>query len=220
MKKIVPALAVALIAILGASSAAQAAVKVIDFSAGSPGTASITYGGTRLNTSTSFNLDSASIKVTSVGTDDNASGLAVGDPIMFSSATSPPNEIIYGSMPAPVTLVNPFIKTWTDSFGTFTETLTTVESINRGTLDAITLRLTGTIDGPGFDNTPALLILGATQARGPGLGNAISVSLSNTAETSAIPEPSTWVMMGLGFIGLGYAAVRRSSKDRRSALAI
>jgi len=34
-----------------------------------------------------------------------------------------------------------------------------------------------------------------------------------------VPEPSTWVMMALGFVGLGYAAVRRSSKDR-SALAI
>jgi hypothetical protein len=34
-----------------------------------------------------------------------------------------------------------------------------------------------------------------------------------------VPEPSTWVMMALGFVGLGYAAVRRSSKDR-SAVAI
>jgi hypothetical protein len=36
---------------------------------------------------------------------------------------------------------------------------------------------------------------------------------------SSVPEPSTWVMMALGFVGLGYAAVRRNSKDR-SALAI
>ena len=34
-----------------------------------------------------------------------------------------------------------------------------------------------------------------------------------------VPEPSTWVMMALGFVGLGYATVRRRSKDR-SALAV
>ncbi len=30
----------------------------------------------------------------------------------------------------------------------------------------------------------------------------------------AIPEPSTWAMMGLGFAGLGFAAFRRSGKAR------
>ena len=42
------------------------------------------------------------------------------------------------------------------------------------------------------------------------LGNAFSVT---------IPEPATWAMMLLGFVGLGYAAVRRGKKGR-SALAI
>jgi hypothetical protein len=37
--------------------------------------------------------------------------------------------------------------------------------------------------------------------------------------TSSVPEPSTWVMMALGFAGLGYAAVRRNTKDK-AALAI
>jgi hypothetical protein len=32
----------------------------------------------------------------------------------------------------------------------------------------------------------------------------------------AIPEPSTWAMLILGFTGLGYAAFRRSAKDRLS----
>jgi hypothetical protein len=31
-----------------------------------------------------------------------------------------------------------------------------------------------------------------------------------------VPEPSTWAMMMLGFTGLGYAAFRRSAKDRLS----
>ena len=29
---------------------------------------------------------------------------------------------------------------------------------------------------------------------------------------SSVPEPSTWAMMMLGFVGLGYAAFRRSAK--------
>jgi hypothetical protein len=34
----------------------------------------------------------------------------------------------------------------------------------------------------------------------------------------AIPEPSTWAMMVLGFAGLGYAAFRRNSKARAVAI--
>ena len=32
---------------------------------------------------------------------------------------------------------------------------------------------------------------------------------------STVPEPSTWAMMMLGFVGLGYAAFRRGAKARR-----
>ncbi len=32
----------------------------------------------------------------------------------------------------------------------------------------------------------------------------------------AVPEPSTWAMLILGFTGLGYAAFSRSAKDRLS----
>jgi hypothetical protein len=36
---------------------------------------------------------------------------------------------------------------------------------------------------------------------------------------AAVPEPSTWAMMFVGFAGLGYAAFRRSSRSSVSALA-
>ncbi len=100
----------------------------------------------------------------------------------------------------------------------FTETLSTVWEINRSTGDAITVTLLGTLtDSLGlFTNTPAKLILQANEVGGPGA--AISAAITNTA-ASTVPEPSTWLMMALGFVGLGYAAVRRSSKDR-SALAV
>lgn len=35
---------------------------------------------------------------------------------------------------------------------------------------------------------------------------------------SAVPEPSTWAMMALGFAGLGYAGFRRNSKVRALAV--
>jgi hypothetical protein len=37
------------------------------------------------------------------------------------------------------------------------------------------------------------------------------------ATISGVPEPSTWVMMGLGFAGLGFAGFRRASKPAPAA---
>ena len=39
------------------------------------------------------------------------------------------------------------------------------------------------------------------------------------AEVGAVPEPSTWAMMLLGFAGIGFMAYRRSRKDQGLALA-
>ena len=103
-------------------------------------------------------------------------------------------------------------KSWTDSVGTFTETLTTVDAINRGSANAITVTLLGTIVGPGLPagGSDVQFILTANQAGG--VGKAVSASFTNTANL-VVPEPSTWAMMVVGFIGLGYAAFRRSAKN-------
>jgi hypothetical protein len=45
------------------------------------------------------------------------------------------------------------------------------------------------------------------------------LGVGGTVTTSGVPEPSTWAMMVLGFIGLGYAAFRRNAKGR-AAVAI
>jgi PEP-CTERM motif len=41
------------------------------------------------------------------------------------------------------------------------------------------------------------------------------LSRGQTEIKSAIPEPSTWAMVLLGFVGLGYAALRRAGKSQR-----
>lgn len=208
MKKLVSALAVALIATIGAGSAAQAAVKVIDFAVKATGP--VSYTGTNLGDSTALNLGAATLSVSSVGADDNASGLAIGDPIGLT-----PLVLSYGTGAGPNAV--DIVKMWTGTTGSFVETLTSATIFRiPGAPNFITVSLTGTVTGPGFTDTPAEMLISATQVAGP--GGSVSLSLTNTA-TSTVPEPSTWVMMGLGFVGLGYAAVRRSSKDR-TALAI
>ena len=90
----------------------------------------------------------------------------------------------------------------------FTETLTTVAAINRAVTDQIGLKLTGTVSDSGgsFMNVPVTLNLTASESSG-----LIDVEFTNatTSVTPSIPEPSTWVMMALGFGALGYAAFRR-----------
>jgi hypothetical protein len=207
MKIVAPALAAAFIATVGASSAAQAAR--IDFAFVALGSG-ISASPLPLQDATSLNLDGSTLVVSGTGAGD-ASGLAAADTISFS-----PTDIIFSAVSA----TDPLTKSWVATIGpdkgdTFTETLTTVSSVDRTSPNSVTWDLTGTVTGGGFHNVPVSMIIQATQSGGP--GNVISVSGSNSS--SAIPEPSTWVMMALGFIGLCYAAVRRSSKDR-TALAI
>jgi hypothetical protein len=208
MKKSVAALGVAVFATIGAASAAQAAVSVIDFGAASTGV--VTYGGTSLNVSTSLDLSKATIAVTTVGSDDTT-GIALGTPI-----TILPLDIVYGSGDGgPIELS----KIWTVGGTTYSETLSEL-TITRSPVNSITLSFTGEVTGGAFVDTPATLILNANQARGPGVGHAVSVAFTDAAATTAVPEASTWVMMLLGFAGLGLPAgarrIGRRSPSERS----
>ena len=51
--------------------------------------------------------------------------------------------------------------------------------------------------------------------------NGFAGAANNTIDLSGtVPETSTWAMLVLGFMGLGYTAFRRSAKTRRAATAI
>jgi hypothetical protein len=214
MRKVVPALAIFFIATLGANSAVQAAV--VDFGAAAVGGTLTFGGGPTLDKSSSLDFDGALLVVSNIGASDQ-SGLTVF-PAGTHNTVKLSGPIDFGSGSGVV--INPLIGidiTWTGDGGDlFTEKLTTVVDIDRAAMNAITVTVTGTLsDLHGlFLDTPAELILGVTEAGGP--GHAISASMTNAASNA--PEPSTWVMMALGFIGLGYAAVRRGSRDRSLAI--
>jgi len=207
MKVVVSALAAAFIATLGASSAAQAAF--IDFSgvALCPVTcAGITFTGANLGLSTALDLDGSTWIVSLVKPGD-ASGLAAGNPFAVA-----PTTFTYGPVSGPgldITLKTPIDKTWDGALGPFTEHLTTLDAVDRG-FNSIAFVLSGTVTGGVFHDAAATMQFSLTQAGGP--GNVVSASLTNSV--SNVPEPATWVMMGLGFAALGYAAVRRGSKER------
>jgi hypothetical protein len=200
---------VAVIAMLSASSAAQAGT--IDFGVvGIGGTIGNT--GPDLEESTALDLDEASLFVSGVGQGDE-SGLAAFDTVSVFAPSPPDTNIIFGSGTGTSPLSPEVVVSWTGSQGAFTETLTTVQEVARNpkSPDSIGLTLLGTVTGPpdsGFVDTPVSFTLSATQDGGP--GNTITVSFTNaTGVAPSIPEPSTWVMMALGFGALGYAGLRR-----------
>jgi hypothetical protein len=213
----VAALGAGVLMTLGASSAAQAAM--VDFTVAAFD-GSITYApATSLDVSTSLDLDQATLLVTDVGPGD-ASGLAMFDPVTLATVSPPGGDIIlYGDTtsvpPGGRPLGADVILSWPFAPGpgtdTFTETLTTVDSIDRGTADEITVILSGTLsDTTGtFKDAPASLMLVATQFLGPGFLPDVTFTNTAGAVIPVIPEASTWVMMALGFGALGYAASRR-----------
>jgi hypothetical protein len=218
-RTVIAALGTAVIATFVANSAAEAAI--IGFSFGAFD-GSMTHDGASLDVSTVLDLDSATFLVMEVNPGDS-SGLADLDPVTISSVTSPPGAAIMygpGDKPSdfPTSLGAKVILSWPIVAGpgtdTFTETLTTVLSIDRDTPDAITVVMSGTVsDTMGhFTDSPALLQLQANQDLG-----AVFPTVTFTNEsgiiTPSIPEPSTWVMMVLGFGALGYAAIHRGKAN-------
>jgi PEP-CTERM motif len=105
-----------------------------------------------------------------------------------------------------------------------------------GTVTLVTLQGTGTeagvytFGGPSALDPKGLGTNGDTMVVGTALiglpeelitevtiGSSFAFPGVNLSLTTAVPEPSTWAMMILGFAGVGFMAYRRSSKPRLSA---
>ena len=210
---IVAALGAAMIATLGADSAVRAAT--IDFGVvGIGGT--IVSTGSGLVESTALDLDDTTLLVSGTGPGDE-SGLAAFDTVSVFAPSPPDTNIIYGFGTGTSPLAPEVVLSWTGSQGAFTETLTMVKEVarNPNSPNSIGVTLLGTVTGPpgsGFIDTPVSLTLTANQEGGP--GNTITVSFTNASGVApSIPEPSTWVMMALGFGALGYAGYHRRNAN-------
>jgi hypothetical protein len=90
----------------------------------------------------------------------------------------------------------------TDTPGTLVSTFTNTAGL---IVDSFSTNDTGSFFGSGpFSMTEQIIYTL------PGSGELLNRGM--TEELSIVPEPSTWTMMVIGFIGLGYAAIRRGKK--------
>ena len=83
------------------------------------------------------------------------------------------------------------------------------------------------IDSAPLTFAPSAYTASFTDTLGPGDYTVIitgmahrALGVGGTVTTSGVPEPSTWAMLLLGFVGLGYAAFRRKGKDDMAVSAI
>jgi PEP-CTERM motif len=91
---------------------------------------------------------------------------------------------------------------------TYTDTLTETKNPYYGVVEV------GLLKGSGLPTAGLESELDISFTQAGGRGNVISGSATFIAQTSTIPEPSTWAMLALGFMGLGYAASRRNARNR------
>jgi hypothetical protein len=128
------AVALAGVTMNAAATVSGAQAQVVDF--GGVAFGSVSFTGATLDSSTAFDFDTSALKVSAVGGAD-ASGLAVNDVITVS-----PTDMMYG-LGSSGTRSAPIMTMWTDGIGTFEETFTDVESVDRGSANAITIDLAG-----------------------------------------------------------------------------
>jgi hypothetical protein len=60
---------------------------------------------------------------------------------------------------------------------------------------------------------PAFIVAGFTRS-GADFDKSIWIAAAAESEVAAVPEPSTWAMLLIGFTGLGYAGYRRTREPR------
>jgi hypothetical protein len=198
---VIAALGAGLISTLGMfAGPASAATELLD----------VSEQGSGISTSPTDDLATAtSATTTSWGSSDTFTLLSPFSPSVTSfTLSNPVNLSVSGS-------ANLGTNTLTVVIGgvTYTDTLTETANLFSGVEE------TGFLTGAGLPAGGLKSSLAISYTQTGGAGNGVSGS-ATFAVYSPVPEPSTWAMMMLGFAGLGYAAFRRASKDRASAVAV
>ena len=207
------------LAALAISSVAVAHADSISGFFSSTGTESFT------NSSITFPPGSAVVAGAVGGTFANY--LTDGNPITFRSGALPYSQG-QNSTPGgtPIQLF-----TTTQAGETFAFSLTGYNAgfINNGAMGcdagSTCLLVTGTgfFTGTGavnFTNSPGTFLFTSNYAPGDPVGGITSSSASASAVPSAVPEPATWAMLILGFLGVGLLSYRKSSSVYRPTFRI
>jgi hypothetical protein len=203
---------IGLAALLASSCLSGAAhANTLDFAVNP--TATTTYTGSTLDTSTALILGSGTLLVGTVGLTDQ-SGLTA----FSSTITISPLTLTYGSTTGvqSTPLATDITKSWSDTLGNFTETLTTIDYIGRGAPNAIVVILEGLLTNPDLTTTQVFFELNANQVGGPGH----SVNWSGTQSTTnpnPVPLPAAFPLFATGLGALGLLGWRRKRKPLAAA---
>jgi hypothetical protein len=149
-----------------------------------------TFGPTSITFANPANIGAGSGSLALLGTCDGCVTMS-----NFNSAST--NFLVYSATNAGVTT------TLTLNSAVFTQTPNLIGGFN------LDIAGTGTITETGFQNTSGAFELTTQSSSGAAL-----FTFSSTTVASNVPEPSTWAMMILGFMGVGFMAYRR--KDKRA----
>jgi hypothetical protein len=149
-------------------------------------------GGTNFATATGLDFITG---VVGIGT-----GSYTSVPSLFNGGLTPVTFTDFsfaglGNIDFPVPPTTPL---WTFSTGTYSFNLATI-SINTHDASTLSLSGTGTLKITGYDDTPGIWGL-TTQPNGP--SDTIDSILTFSATNTAVPEPITLSMLGIGFATL------------------
>jgi hypothetical protein len=187
-------LALALGAVLGLGTNANAAFLTGTIGFNSDLTQVVLPAGQDINTGTLFSFSTVAGGPNTITTTAAATG---------SFAAVPVNTVIHTTQLDTTTVPNLTLTLGPDSF----TANSIITDINVPGVRAI--KLAGTIAGPGFTTTPGLFVLTFTQAGGP------TTTISYSGTLAAVPEPSSIALMGigsLGIAGLGWRRARRKGE--------